>query len=98
MRRFGDFFRRAIALRRAHAALRGGSFRVLRAESGERLLIYAREGGGGAAHGRHQRRVGKRPAAGSARERPLSEGLEGAALAAHSFAIHAGEARGANVV
>lgn len=85
-----DFFRRAIALRRAHAALRGGSFRVLRAESGERLLIYAREGGG--------ERLTVAINAGSASvqlpEAPAnvlwSEGLEGAALAAHSFAIHAG--------
>ena len=85
-----DFFRRAIALRRAHAALRGGSFRILRAESGERLLIYAREGGG------ERLTVAINAGGESVRlpEAPANvlwgEGLEDAALAAYSFVMYVG--------
>lgn len=38
-----DFFRRMIALRHALPALRRGSFRVLSAQSGSQLLVYARK-------------------------------------------------------
>ena len=84
------FFRRAIATRRAHPALRGDGFRVLRAEPGERLLVYAREGGG------EKLTVAINAGAESVRlpETPAnllwSQGLEGASLAAYSFAIYAG--------
>ena len=85
-----DFFRRAIALRRAHAALRGGSFRVLRAESGERLLIYAREGGGerltvAINAGEESVQLPEAPA-----NVLWGEGLEDAALAAYSFVMYVG--------
>ncbi len=85
-----DFFRRAIALRRAHAALRGGSFRVLRAESGERLLVYARE------HGGERLTVAINAGEESVQlpEAPANvlwgEGLEDAALAAYSFVMYVG--------
>ncbi len=85
-----DFFRRAIALRRAHAALRGGSFRVLRAEFGERLLIYARE------HGGERLTVAINAGEESVQlpEAPANvlwgEGLEDAALAAYSFVMYVG--------
>ena len=85
-----DFFRRAIALRRAHAALRGGSFRVLRAEFGERLLIYAREHGGerltvAINAGEESVQLPEAPA-----NVLWSEGLEDAALAAYSFVMYVG--------
>ncbi|MCI3927690.1 alpha-glycosidase [Paenibacillus sp. TRM 82003] len=40
------FYRNAIALRRRYAALRTGTFRFLRAEPGEALVVYERTGGG----------------------------------------------------
>ena len=38
-----EFYRDAIALRRSHPALRHGELRFLRAEPGERLLVFERK-------------------------------------------------------
>ena len=82
-----EFFRRAIALRRAHAALRSDAFRVLRAEAGERLLIYAREAAGerltvAINAGERSACLPQAPA-----DVLWAEGLEGASLGAYSFAV-----------